>query len=77
MDIGTGIAAGSVTLASTAVVFKIINAYAISKNGNGNGNGKHCKDHSGICIKQDSFDAWLNKIETKLDRVIERRTLSR
>jgi hypothetical protein len=66
MDIGSGILGASTILGGVAVVFKIFTP-------NGNGKIKHCEDHSGVCAKQDGFDAWLNKIEAKLDKAIERR----
>lgn len=65
MDIGTGIATGSSVLGLVAIVFKV---FPSSKNGNGK---THCEDHSGVCANLESLDAWLNKIEAKLDRVIE------
>lgn len=74
MDIGSGIAAGSAILGSVAVSFKIIDVIWLKKNGNGNGTSGHCKDHSGVCTSLDDFNAWLTKIENKLDRVIERRS---
>lgn len=72
MDIGSGIAAGSGILGGVAVAFKILNI-VVKPNGNGNGNG-HCKDHSGVCTSLNDIQAWLEKIEAKLDRVIERRS---
>ena len=36
----------------------------------------HCADHSGVCATLDGFDAWLARIEDKLDRVIEGRGYS-
>ena len=84
MDIGSGIAAGSGILGSVAVAFKLIaivsnkpNGNGNGTNGNGNGTNGHCKDHSGVCTAIDDFNAWLTKIENKLDRVIERRELPR
>lgn len=73
MDIGSGIAAGSGILGSVAVAFKLIAIVTTKPNGNGNGKD-HCKDHSGVCTAIDDFNAWLTKIENKLDRVIERRS---
>jgi hypothetical protein len=77
MDIGSGIAAGSGILGSVAVAFKLIAIVSNKPNGNGNGTNGHCKDHSGVCTAIDDFNAWLTKIENKLDRVIERRELPR
>lgn len=75
MDIGSGIAAGSGILGSVAVAFKILSIF--KPNGNGNGTNGHCKDHSGVCTAIDDFKDWLDKVEKKLDRVIERRGESR
>ena len=65
MEIGTGIALASAVLGIVAVIFKIF------------GRDKtvtiHCEDHSGICSNIQTLTDWLNKIEAKLDRVIERR----
>jgi hypothetical protein len=73
MDIGTAITASTGILGAVAVVFRIF-----WRGSNGNGNGKtYCEDHSGLCAKQDGFADWLDKIEKKLDRVIEQRSLSR
>jgi hypothetical protein len=72
MDIGSGIAAGSGILGSVAIAFKILSV--VKPSGNGNGTNGHCKDHSGVCTAIDDFNAWLTKIENKLDRVIERRS---
>ncbi len=66
MDIGAGIAISSGVFGIVAVVYKIIPSPS-------KGERTHCEEHSGVCAKQDSFDAWLNKIEKKLDRVIEGR----
>lgn len=63
MDIGTGITAGSAVLGAVAVLFKVFPSR--------NGKSSHCEDHSGVCANLESLDAWLNKIEAKLDRVIE------
>lgn len=61
MDIGAGIAIASGVFGIVAVVWKIIPAKG----------DKHCDAHSGVCATLESLDAWLNKIEAKLDRVIE------
>jgi len=70
MDIGTGIASGSAILGGVAVAFKLLNIVKP----NGNGSNGHCKDHSGVCTAIDDFKGWLEKVEKKLDRVIERRS---
>ena len=64
MDIGAGIAIASGVFGIVAVVWKILP----SKDGK-----QHCDAHSGVCATLESLDAWLNKIERKLDRVIEER----
>jgi len=69
MDIGSGIATGSAILGSVAVAFKILSVIKP----NGNGTNGHCKDHSGICTAIEDISSWLDKIDEKLDRVIERR----
>ncbi len=69
MDIGTGIAVGS---GCFAIVAGVLGIFKVRQN-NGNGNGKkHCEDHSGVCVAIDNFTGWLNKIESKLDKAIER-----
>lgn len=65
MDIGSGIALGSLCVAAAPVC---IVALRVRKNGNG-----HCPEHSGVCQRVEGFEAWLEKIENKLDRVIEGR----
>lgn len=60
MEIGTGIAVASAVIGIVAVVFKIF------------GRDKHCEDHSGICTSITTLTEWLNRIEGKLDKVIER-----
>ena len=63
MDIGTGLLAGSAVIGSMVGICKLFPSR----------DSLHCSDHSGVCAKQETFDAWLNKIEKKLDRVIEGR----
>lgn len=65
MDMGTAIATSSAILGVVAIIFRI---FPQNKN-----KTTHCEDHSGICTAIDGLDAWLNKIEAKLDRVIEGR----
>jgi hypothetical protein len=74
MDLADSIALSSVVVTGGGVAITAIRSFVAKKNGNGNGNGSHhCQDHSGICIKLEGIDAWLEKIEEKLDRVIEGR----
>jgi hypothetical protein len=65
MDIGSGIALGALCVSAAPVC---IVALRSKKNGNG-----HCSDHSGVCKQLEGFGDWLEKIENKLDRVIEGR----
>ena len=61
MDIGSGIAIGSFFLMVLGIIWKLLDKKP------------QCPEHSGICKALDDLDGWLNKIEQKLDRVIERR----
>lgn len=61
MDIGTGIAIASFFLMVLGVLWKLLDKKP------------QCPEHSGICKALENLDAWLTKIEGKLDRVIERR----
>jgi hypothetical protein len=72
MDIGDGIAIGSGAFASLAAFLKIVEV-KFPRASNGNGVKKHCEDHSGVCIEIGNFKEWLDKVEKKLDRVIENR----
>jgi len=68
MDLGSGIALGALCVSAAPVCIVAL------RRSNGNGNGKnngHCHDHSGICQRVENFEGWLEKIEEKLDRVIE------
>lgn len=65
MDIGSGIALGALCISVAPVCIVAIRA---RKNGS-----VHCPDHSGVCQSLEGFNEWLTKIESKLDRVIERR----
>lgn len=62
MDIGTGIAIASFFLMVLGILWKLLDKKP------------QCPEHSGICTALDDLSAWLEKIEKKLDRVIERRT---
>ena len=63
MELGSGIALGALCISAAPVCIVAIRA---KKNGNG-----HCPEHSGVCQRVDNFEGWLEKIESKLDRVIE------
>jgi len=63
MEIGTGIAISSAILGIVAVTFKLFSYHK----------SQHCEDHTRICADIKNFTAWLNKIEAKLDKVIEER----
>jgi hypothetical protein len=70
MDIGSGIAIGSAILGAVAVIFKIFPA-----NGNGSKSlHNQCNQHAAIVAKFDDMSSWLEKIEKKLDRLIDRRS---
>ena len=64
MELGSGIALSGACISAGAVFITAIKARS------GNGKAK-CADHSGICTKIEDFESWLDKIERKLDRVIE------
>lgn len=68
MELGSGVAIAGVVVAGGGVAITAIRSFA--KDGKSNG---HCADHSGMCQRVDGFESWLDKIESKLDRVIERR----
>ena len=69
MDVGTAITASTGIITGVgggvAIVYKIF-----SRNG-------HCSDHSGFCTSIKGITEWLDKVEKKLDRVIEQRTIPR
>jgi hypothetical protein len=69
MDIGTSVAVASFILGIVAIIFKIIDRNEKIQTPRSG----HCEDHSGVCSTLESLTDWLNKIEGKLDRVIERR----
>ena len=74
MDIGTSITCSAGILGVVAVIFRIFsskNDTAKMKDLQEQRMSDHCPDHSGVCITLDNMTAWLNKIEAKLDRVIE------
>jgi hypothetical protein len=62
MDIGAGVAIVGVAVSGAAVLIKVI--------GNGKDIHTKCLQHAAIEAKQADFDAWLQKIERKLDTVI-------
>ncbi|MGO8716419.1 MAG: hypothetical protein ACLQSX_11170 [Smithella sp.] len=64
MEIGTGIAVSSAVLGIVAVIFKLFSFHK---------DQQHCPEHSGLCADIINFTKWLNKIEAKLDKVIEER----
>lgn len=69
MEIGTGIAIGGSVIGAVAVIFKIFGDTKSTHN--------QCSQHSAIVAKFDDMSSWLEKIEKKLDRVIERRSETR
>jgi hypothetical protein len=66
MDLGAAITASAAIFGIVAVIYKLVP----SKNPN-----DHCPEHSGVCENLTTLESWLNKIEGKLDRVIEQRRL--
>lgn len=69
MEIGTGIAIGGSIIGAVAVIFKIFGESKSTHN--------QCSQHYAIVAKFEDMNTWLEKIESKLDRVIERRGESR
>lgn len=67
MDLGTGIAIGTITIGATTVVVTWFKGKASS---NGNGNGKPCPLHSGIEATLVFLKDGQKRIEEKLDRVL-------
>lgn len=67
MDLGSGIAFGALCISAASVFITAIRAKTKAN--------IHCADHSGICEKLLGLDAWLSKIERKLDMVISGRRL--
>ena len=71
MDIGSGIAIGSAILGAVAVIFKIFPTNGSKSLHN------QCNQHAAIVAKFNDMSSWLEKIEKKLDRVIEQRNTQR
>lgn len=69
MEIGTGIAIGGSIIGAVAIIFKIFGDTKSTHN--------QCSQHYAIVAKFEDMNTWLEKIESKLDRVIERRGESR
>lgn len=69
MEIGTGIAIGGSIIGAVAIIFKIFGDTKSTHN--------QCSQHYAIVAKFDDMNTWLEKIERKLDRVIERRSETR
>lgn len=64
MDLGTGIMIAGVAVPTAAVVITAL------KTRNGNGNGKPCPLHSGIDATLDFLKDGMDRIESKLDKII-------
>lgn len=64
MDIGAAIALSSGVLGVVAIIFRIFP----KKDTRG-----ECAAHSGMAEQIRAMNAWLRRVEDKLDRVIERR----
>lgn len=63
MDIGTGLAIAGSAASIAAVFIKWIGS---------NSNNKQCASHAMIAQQIINMESWLEKVEAKLDRVIER-----
>ncbi|MGP8154368.1 MAG: hypothetical protein ACLQBQ_09565 [Smithella sp.] len=75
MELGSGIAVASAILGIVAIIFRLFQeGTTITTNKTTSVSTDHCPDHSGICTNIDTLTAWLNKIESKLDKVIERKS---
>lgn len=81
MDIGTSIALSATILGIVAVIFKIFDANKEKAKRQERDRDRHhdniCPSHSGVMMSINNMTAWLDKIEKKLDRVIERRETPR
>lgn len=73
MDIGAAIAVSSGVLGVVAVIFRIFPRQEKTITTTTTTGSVHCPAHSGVTMSIDNMTDWLNKIEAKLDRVIERR----
>lgn len=62
MEIGSGIAAAGTAFAIAAIVMKWI----------GRATTQQCNMHAALAQQISGIEAWLDKVEKKLDRVIER-----
>lgn len=78
MDMGTAIAISSGVLGVVAIIFRIFprQEKVVTTTTTGAVAG-HCPSHSGVTMSIENMTDWLNKIEAKLDRVIERRERTR
>lgn len=79
MDLGASIAISSGVLGVVAIIFrifpkqeKVVETTTTTTTGAG-----HCPAHSGVIMSIENMTEWLNKIEAKLDRVIERREIGK
>jgi hypothetical protein len=64
MDVGAAIALSSGVLGVVAIIFRIFPKRAEPRD---------CPMHSGMEAQIRAMNAWLRRVEDKLDRVIERR----
>lgn len=64
MDVGAAIALSSGVLGVVAIIFRIFPKRA---------EPRYCAMHSGMETQIRAMNAWLRRVEDKLDRVIERR----
>jgi len=77
MDIGTGIAVGSAIIGSVAVIFRLFPPKQDKTEKIEASMHTQCLQHAAIQAQYEDMISWLNKIELKLDRVIERRNSER
>jgi len=74
MEIGSGIAIGSAVIGAVAVALRLFPA---KQNNTDNSLHTQCLQHAAMQAQYEDMTSWLNKIELKLDRVIERRNSQR
>lgn len=73
-ELGTGIAVAGVSISAAAVAITAIKARPNTNNGNGLAfNQKLCDEkHKALDDKFTGFERWMERVEDKLDRVLDR-----
>jgi len=66
MDIGTAIAICGVCFSVVAIVFKVVTPRRCQN--------EHCQDHSGVVEALKGVNAWLGKIDGKVDKLLRNGT---